>query len=77
MHPFNHGPGERLLRLDDRQPGSNAQKWVLSGLATIHPELGNSTLDRLDERIGLLASTEDNAWERSPDTGRPKSSHPV
>jgi hypothetical protein len=23
-----------------------------------------------DERIGLLASTEDHAWERSPDTGR-------
>ena len=30
-----------------------------------------------DERIGLLASTEDHAWERSPDTGRLKGSNPV
>jgi hypothetical protein len=30
-----------------------------------------------DERISLLASTEDHAWERSPDTGRPKGSNPV
>ncbi len=30
-----------------------------------------------DERIRLLASTEDHAWERSPDTGRLKGSNPV
>jgi hypothetical protein len=31
----------------------------------------------VDECIDLLASTEDHAWERSPDTGRRKSSNPV
>ncbi len=31
----------------------------------------------VNEFIGLLASTEDHAWERSPDTGRLKGSNPV
>ena len=45
--------------------------------AMIVPTATVFRFDQLETCFALLASTEDHAWERSPDTGRLKASHLV
>jgi hypothetical protein len=51
--------------------GSNGQLTTTAFIVTNPLKLAKS---ELNERIGLLASTEDHSWERSPHAGRPKPS---